>query len=252
MEYTADCLEILRQEFKKRKITQKDLANKLNISTVTCQRIMSGESGKLKESIQYANSIMELTGLLPYQLLGMDVRNNPRLRLIDAVSHLSDEEAIGFDKLLSNAVSQEVRAKLLFSSLNWAEAHALISRMYHKIIKVNLTDDSFEPIEVYGKEWQGEQAINNYHKLSEWFQHFAESEQIHAEDKQNFCEYANLPTLKHIMRLTEIDCTLEYRRLINGEYRWVCMEVLRSPEYTQDNQVVLLCIKDIDNWHPMK
>lgn len=243
------CLEQFKAECKKRKIHQKDISAKFEIAPATCQRILSGESAKLKEALFLANGVTELTGQFPFQLLDTDISHNPRLKLIDKISRLSDAEIRSIENYIELLEREPDRGKQLFSRLHRAEAYAMISRLYHKIIKVNLTNDSFEPIEVYGKEWKGEEASNREYKLSEWIEHFIESDVLYPEHKKIFREYANVPCLRNIMRLTDIDCTLEYLRLIGNEYRWVSMEVMHSTEYTPEQQIVLICIKDIQNYH---
>ena len=40
---------------------------------------------------------------------------------------------------------------------------------------------------------------------------------------------------------------LNYRTLIKQEYRWVCMEVIRSAEYKPDDQIAMMYIRDIND-----
>lgn len=246
------CLENLRKACKEKKILQRDIAAKLDIAPATCQRILNGESSKLKESFYYSHCITELVGQLPFQLLGIDFENNPRLKLLDAITKLPDSEIISVANYIKLLKSEQADGKVVFSNLHTAEALAMISKLYHKIIKVNLTHDTFEPVDVYQKEWLTEEEQNKNHRLSEWLANFASSNLIHPDDRKTFSDYANLPCLRQIMRFTDIDCSLEYRRKIHSDYRWVCMEILRSTEYTPDNQVIMLCIKDIENYHYVK
>ena len=41
--------------------------------------------------------------------------------------------------------------------------------------------------------------------------------------------------------------SLNYRTLIKQEYRWVCMEVIRSAEYKPDAQIAMMYIRDIND-----
>ena len=41
--------------------------------------------------------------------------------------------------------------------------------------------------------------------------------------------------------------SLNYRTLIKQEYRWVCMEVIRSAEYKPDTQIAMMYIRDIND-----
>ena len=41
--------------------------------------------------------------------------------------------------------------------------------------------------------------------------------------------------------------SLNYRTLIKQEYRWVCMEVIRSAEYKPDDQIAMMYIRDIND-----
>lgn len=244
-----DPLLELKAVCKEKKIHHDDICKAFDVSPATCQRMLSGQSEKLRESIQLCNSIMELTGKLPFQLLGVDISNNPRLHLIDKLTRLTDREIVSLNNYVKLTDDERNRGKALFSEIYRAEAFAILSRLYHKIIKVNLTDDTVIPICLYNSEWETESKINKKLNLSEWIERIIDSDAIHPDHKKIVAEYANIPCLKNIMRLTEVDCSLEYLRLIGKEYRWVSMEVMRSAEYTPDNQIVLLCIKDIQNYH---
>ena len=41
--------------------------------------------------------------------------------------------------------------------------------------------------------------------------------------------------------------SLQYRRVLEGQYQWVSMEIVRSTEYREDNQQVVMYIRDIND-----
>lgn len=124
-----------------------------------------------------------------------------------------------------------------------AEMLRALHETYYIIFCVNLTTDSHVQLQLSEKdtkaaEWYAE-------KLSDWLMGFGNSGSVHPDDKQKYMCFANLPYLRQYFREGKNYACCNYRRKVGDEFRWASMEMIPTPEYTHDNQVVLLCIKDV-------
>lgn len=104
---------------------------------------------------------------------------------------------------------------MIFSRQKMELAFMYASVYYNKILLVNLSDDSFEPIKVDDKEW------NNLEKtitFSEWLKGFASSDLVNhiSEDLNSFIDI-------NILRKTETARIFEYQKLVKDEYHDMCM-----------------------------
>lgn len=119
----------------------------------------------------------------------------------------------------------------------------ILSTMFHKILKINLAADSYEIIKLYPDEMTKEQGFDK--KLSIWFRQFAMCGNICEEDRQAFTDFTNLRFLRHHFKNSSEYLRCRYRRRTGGVFRWVSMELVPSIEYSDDNPVIMLYIRDI-------
>lgn len=159
-------------------------------------------------------------------------------------------EWLSFEVTAPNDFSLEENPWVLFSwrladseSRMIEESLRMLSSVFHKILKVNLTTDTHEEIKVYQSEMTEEAGLSD--KMSEWFQKFADAGNVHEEDKKEYFAFTSLAHICSHFRKERNCLRLRYRRKTDGEFRWVSMEIIPSPEYTEDKQVVMLYVRDI-------
>lgn len=126
---------------------------------------------------------------------------------------------------------------------NIEDAMRMLSKCFHKILRVDLTADSCEIVKAYPKETTQTEGYSE--RFSEWTGNTLTLGNIHTEDIRGFRDFVNPNRLKK--RFTESrECQrFRYRRLYDGEYRWVTLEILPSIEYSDENQIVILYVRDI-------
>ena len=141
--------------------------------------------------------------------------------------------------------------------ISWKEADSearaledalnMLSLIFHKILKINLTKDTHEDIKVYTEEMSEEMGCSP--KISEWLRRFAEYGFVHEEDKEEYLRFTDIDTLRQTFKKSRDCIRFRYRRKTDNEFRWVMMELLPSLEYTDENQIIMLYIRDIhDNY----
>lgn len=125
------------------------------------------------------------------------------------------------------------------------ESMMLLSKMYHKILKINLTTDTYKEVKVYEEELKSELGYSS--KLSQWLQGFADAGLVYGLDVPIYLEFTDINNLRRKINGSNGFLSLRYRRKTKGEFRWVIMLFIPAPEYTEDNQVVMFYVRDIND-----
>ena len=130
-------------------------------------------------------------------------------------------------------------------SSNLKDAVTMLSTIFYRILKIDLEADSYEIIEQGNSDPLRE--LYQKESISACLKDVAEKGYIHEEDYKEFTEFCSLELLKKIFLDGSQYASLQYRRVLEGQYRWVSMEIVRSTEYREDNQQVVMYIRDIND-----
>lgn len=130
-------------------------------------------------------------------------------------------------------------------SSNLKDAVTMLSTIFYRILKIDLEADSYEIIE----QGNNDPLRELYQKESIFacLKDVAEKGYVHEEDYKEYTEFCSLEHLKKIFLDGSQYASLQYRRVLEGQYRWVSMEIVRSTEYREDNQQVVMYIRDIND-----
>ena len=130
-------------------------------------------------------------------------------------------------------------------SSNLKDAVTMLSTIFYRILKIDLEADSYEIIEQGNSDPLRE--LYQKESISACLKDVAEKGYIHEEDYKEYTEFYSLEHLKKIFLDGSQYASLQYRRVLEGQYRWVSMEIVRSTEYREDNQQVVMYIRDIND-----
>lgn len=130
-------------------------------------------------------------------------------------------------------------------SSNLKDAVTMLSTIFYRILKIDLEADSYEIIEQGNSDPLRE--LYQKESISACLKDVAEKGDIHEEDYKEYTEFCSLEHLKKIFLDGSQYASLQYRRVLEGQYRWVSMEIVRSTEYREDNQQVVMYIRDIND-----
>ena len=130
-------------------------------------------------------------------------------------------------------------------SSNLKDAVTMLSTIFYRILKIDLEADSYEIIEQRNNDPLRE--LYQKESISACLKDVAEKGYIHEEDYKEYTEFCSLEHLKKIFLDGSQYASLQYRRVLEGQYRWVSMEIVRSTEYREDNQQVVMYIRDIND-----
>lgn len=130
-------------------------------------------------------------------------------------------------------------------SSNLKDAVTMLSTIFYRILKIDLEADSYEIIEQGNSDPLRE--LYQKESISACLKDVAEKGYIHEEDYKEYTEFCSLEHLKKIFLDGSQYASLQYRRVLEGQYRLVSMEIVRSTEYREDNQQVVMYIRDIND-----
>ena len=122
------------------------------------------------------------------------------------------------------------------------DALGLMLDNYHKIMRVNLTTDTYEEVGI--REDEAKEMTQKAKSLSQWFLNFAQSENIYDEDREEFIAFVDFRFLTQELEKKK-HISIHYRRKAGEKYHWVSMEIQKTAEYTPKNQVLMVFVRDI-------
>lgn len=124
------------------------------------------------------------------------------------------------------------------------DAHTALCQLYTKILKINVTTDTYQIVNISADEKTTEKGFAD--SISDWLEGFAKSGQVHPDDVDEYLRQTEINSLrKHFMN-GNISWMIFYRRKIRDEYKQVMMEIIPANDYRDDNQSLYLYVKNID------
>ena len=117
-----------------------------------------------------------------------------------------------------------------------------ISSLYDKLIRINLSNNTYEPVIVDSDDQELSGGVIN---MYEWWAGYSQNGNIASEDMGAFGTLTKTGSLQKRFAEDPSPISFNYRRKVNGEFRWVQLSISPSVEYSEDNQIMLLTLKDI-------
>lgn len=124
------------------------------------------------------------------------------------------------------------------------DAVLTLSTTYYKIMRINLTYDTFQVIKA--ERLECERLSSCPDKIAKWYENFEEDENIYPEDREIYRNFMDIERLRSVFREHTggmLHC--HYRKKIGDGWRWVQIEFVPGKEYTDENQVLILYVKDV-------
>lgn len=124
------------------------------------------------------------------------------------------------------------------------EAFHAVCVSYTKILRVNLATDVYSVIQAEASE-QEEFARLGY-SFSDWLLYLSQSDMIYKDDLDEYIRCMNLDYLRNFFSQETPYFCMFYRRRIHGRFCRVMLEMIPSRQFSKDNPVVFLFVKNID------
>ena len=125
-----------------------------------------------------------------------------------------------------------------------AAAHTALCNLYTKILKINLTEDSYSIVDVDISEQTEDKGLTD--TISGWLTGFGKSGQVFEEDLDNYLEKTNIEYLKEYFKSDKTSISIYYRRKYEDGFKLTAMEMITADDYTEDNQTLFLYVKEVD------
>ena len=110
-----------------------------------------------------------------------------------------------------------------------AEALRSMCKLYKKILKINITRDSYEIISMDPKEKIDSMGFSG--KISEWFRDFGCSGQVHKDDLENYLRNTSIDYLRDTFSRGRMSVCIPYRRRTDFGFTSCIMEILPRVSY---------------------
>lgn len=127
-------------------------------------------------------------------------------------------------------------------NIKYEDAVEILAREYCKILRIDLTNDLYS---VVSSSEKGNTEFGLNRTFSVLVNGYLKNENVFNADEDGFKKVTDIEELKNQFLQGKSVIVYRYRRKFGDEFRWVQMEVSRSVEYSDENQIVLLSVKDI-------
>lgn len=125
-----------------------------------------------------------------------------------------------------------------------AAAYSALCAIYTKILKINLTEDTYSIVNMDLSEQTTEKGFAD--TISGWLTGFGESGQVFRDDLDEYRKKTDINYLRDYFSRGKTSISIQYRRKYEDEYKLVAMEMIPAKDYTDDNQTLFLYVKNID------
>ncbi|MCM1179285.1 MAG: response regulator [Clostridium sp.] len=115
--------------------------------------------------------------------------------------------------------------------------------VYYKVVQGNLSTDRFHIIKADEKEIQDMQ--EHLDSLSAWFENIALDGYIYDEDIERYRKFVQPARLGQELQNGTRILTCVYRRRVGDGFRWHTLEIVPDCDYTDENQTVMIYVKDV-------
>lgn len=216
-----------------------------------CTDIFSFFESSANISLVYANDLNEYKNFIARKNLIANIFESAKNTLtyrciVDGQYHWVTEEFIRpKDFSLQNPVVVLTKKLADEKICNENTAVRELNFDFHKILQVDLFFDSYTII----KARDGEVPVSEGSKkfLSQWLMETRDSEIIHPDDSDVFKRMTEIDYMRRFFLEKWGNLRIRYRRKSNGEFRWVVFEAVPSPDFTLQNQNIMIYVRDIED-----
>lgn len=124
------------------------------------------------------------------------------------------------------------------------DAHTALCALYTKILKINITNDTYQIIDMDAKE--KEDISNTEKSISKWFYSFANRGLIHPDDLPAFLTITDLTYMQEYFSKNKKALTFLYKRKHDGIFKQAVIDIIPAYDYSHNDQNLFLYVKLLD------
>ncbi len=117
------------------------------------------------------------------------------------------------------------------------------NHVYYKVLRGNLSTDSFSVVKVDEEEVQEMREYMS--SLTDWFLGIAKCGYVFEDDIERYEHFVNVDNVRSELKKGAKKLSCIYRRKAGDGYRWHNLEIVPDFDYSDENQKVMICLKDI-------
>ena len=125
-----------------------------------------------------------------------------------------------------------------------AAANTALCNLYTKILKINITDDTYSIVNMDLSEQTSEKGFAD--TISAWLTGFGKSGQVHEDDLEEYLNKTDLGYLSKYFKEGKTSISIQYRRKYGDIFKQVAMDMIPANDYSDENQTLFLYVKNID------
>lgn len=115
--------------------------------------------------------------------------------------------------------------------------------VYYKVLRGNLNTDEYTSVKVDEEELQDMQG--HLESLSGWLEGVAAGGYIYDEDVERYRKFVQISRMREELKNGAGILNCIYRRRVGDRFRWYTLEIVPDADYTDDNQKVMIYVKDV-------
>ncbi len=125
-----------------------------------------------------------------------------------------------------------------------AAANIALCNLYTKILKINITEDTYSIVNMDVSEQTSEKGFAS--TISAWLTGFGKLGQVHEDDLEGYLKKTDLEYLRKYFREGKTSISIQYRRKYSDGFKQVAMDMIPADDYSAENQTLFLYVKNID------
>ncbi len=124
------------------------------------------------------------------------------------------------------------------------DAYEALCVIYTKILKINITNDSYQIIYMDSSEQTKDKGFST--SLKQWLTDFASSGQVHPDDIEDYLSKTTFEyIIEHFVKNKTALC-IPYRRKYGEQYKPVVMELVPANDYSDEFQSLFMYVKEVE------
>ncbi len=183
-------------------------------------------------------------GMVCHELWSGSCANCPLLY----IGNKKESRSINYDDPFGKAVDI-VATRIMWENTTPAFSIAVtphqdaVSYIYSKILKADLTVDSYEIMQLREEEKKNLGKLPP--RLTEWIEQFIKEGNVYKRDEERFRKFLETEHLQKSLKSGEKKTVCTYRYRSPGGFRWNVMEVVPDLNGPEDHRNVMIYVKDV-------
>lgn len=120
-------------------------------------------------------------------------------------------------------------------------AFTAIGSLYTRVLRINLSNNTYSVLKTPEEDNPN---IERPATFTEWIYDFAEQGMVYMYDKETFYVKTDVNALSSYFLSGKDYFSINYRRKFGDAYKYAKLEIIAAPDYTVDNQMVYMYVKE--------